>query len=184
MSGGGWAGATWWKHRSFRLLHVLLFGGHFFYDQLCYSSTQVGTIKLKLCKETRAALGHGSGVSAAHGEDKASPMDIELEMPTPQKPWVCSSSKENPFLLSLTASVGGQKQVCVNGHTRVINFSNKQLLQLHQPWCCAGCFPSFRNTWMRSCPCSATLGWRGAPSGSDARLVSTPGCYHSHFGGD
>lgn len=72
------------------------------------------------------------------------------------------------FLPFLTVFVGGQEQVCADRHTGVIDFSNKQLLQLHESWCCADCFPSCRSMWLHSCPCSAILGWLVASSGSNA----------------
>lgn len=77
----------------------------------------------------------------------------------PKSHGIALPAKENPFLPSLIAFVGGQEWVRADGCTRVIEFSNKKTLQLHQPWCCADGFPSCRSTWLHSCPCSDMLGW-------------------------
>lgn len=160
---------------------MLLFSGlFFFYDRLCYSITQVGKNKAEAVQWNLCCSGCGSGGSTTHGEVMA----IKLEMPTPQKPWDCFLHKENPFFLSLTVFVGGQEQVCADGRTRVIDFSNTQLLQLHQPWCCVDCFPSCRCTWICSCPCSVTRGWLVDPSGSDGHLVCPPSLPSLAFWGD
>ena len=96
----------------------------------------------------------------------------------PRSHGIALPPKENPFLPSLTAFVGGQEQVCADKCTGIIDCSNKKL---HQSRCCADCFPSCRSMWLDSCPCSATLGWLVAQGGSDAHPISTPGCCHSHF---
>lgn len=138
------------------LLHVMLFS-ELLYDQLWYSSTQVGKTKLELCNE---ALGAG--------------LEAPLLMERPKhclwpSSWRCQVSRSHRIalpaskILSFPPFMGGQEQVCADLCTRVIDPSNNSII----PVLC-WCFSKLQEHTAVFLPLLSHTVWLVAPSGNDA----------------